>query len=379
MQRKLIPCLLPLMLSACFDDNAKQCVALFNDENKQPLAMDYCKRAAESGDVQSQMILGKLLLAENNLEQAVTWLEKSASQNADARLLLGEIYETPKYNRQDMVSAKFYYHKGCELGNIKACERHSALEAIEKEKEASLEQEKQRADEHKKLEAERKLIETQKAALETERKQREKQLEEEKRLLEERKAFEQQKIAEEKRLAEERQMLERQKQSQASYSTTNSYSSNTSYERKDTTDLKFFDGLAAFKENGLYGFVNREGYVVIKPQFAYAGRFSRGRSAVQSTTNNLWGFIDINGNYVVYPEHCSLGAFSEKDGLAGVYKNGYKVGDTCVGGKWGFIDPSGNWVINPVLDHAERFINGKAKVTYKGTTGFINRNGQWVE
>ncbi|MGX2956338.1 WG repeat-containing protein [Ursidibacter arcticus] len=252
MQRKLIPCLLPLMLSACFDDNAKQCVALFNDENKQPLAMDYCKRAAESGDVQSQMILGKLLLAENNLEQAVSWLEKSASQNADARLLLGEIYEMPKYNRQDMVSAKFYYHKGCELGNIKACERHSALEAIEKEKEASLEQEKQRADEHKKLEAERKLIEAQKAALET-----------------------------------ERQLLEMRKYSQSSYATTKTYSSNASYERKDTTDLKFFDGLAAFKENGLYGFVNREGYVVIKPQFAYAGRFSRGRSAVQSTTNNL--------------------------------------------------------------------------------------------
>lgn len=145
---------------------------------------------------------------------------------------------------------------------------------------------------------------------------------------------------------------------------------------QDKSSLKFYDGLAAFQENGLYGFVDINGNVVIKPQFKYAGRFSRGRSAVQSTTNDKWGFIDTQGNYVVYPNFCALGAFSENDGLAGV-QIGEKVNNQCVG-KWGFIDTSGNWVISPIFEYAERFVKGKAKVIYNGQSGYINRYGSWV-
>lgn len=143
--------------------------------------------------------------------------------------------------------------------------------------------------------------------------------------------------------------------------------------------FSYYDGLAKFQQNGLWGFVDRNGNVAIQPQFKYAGRFSRERAAVQSATSELWGFIDTRGHYIVYPQYCSLAAFSESDGLAGVYKNGYKQGDECVGGKWGYIDTSGRFVVDALFDKAERFVNGKAKVTYQGRTGYINRNTQWVE
>ncbi len=46
-------------------------------------------------------------------------------------------------------------------------------------------------------------------------------------------------------------------------------------------------------------------------------------------------------------------------------------------GKWGFVNKSGDWIISPVLDSAGNFKNGKAKATFQGQKGYINRYGQW--
>lgn len=368
---KLIFTLIPIVLTGCFDNNAKQCSELFNDQSKQSLAIKYCEKSANEGSTESQMLLGKLLLAEGDIQQAVSWLEKSAGNNAEARFILGTIYETDKYHKKDEVTSLFYYRKGCELGNFKSCERVNAFE--EKQKLAEEGKVKQ------KLEQEA-LVKRQK---------------EEQKLAEEKKVFELEKANEQKRLELERKKLLLEEERIKALNTlkaeinskptqeTNTFSR---IEQKGYLDLssytgklKFYNGLSAFNENGLYGFVDPSGKIVIPPKFKYAGRFSRERAAVQSAYNDLWGFIDTQGNYITKVEFCTLGAFSERDGLAGVYKNGYKVGDSCQGGKWGFIDTEGRWVIDPVLDKAERFINGKAKVVYNGVDGYINRNGQWVE
>lgn len=141
-------------------------------------------------------------------------------------------------------------------------------------------------------------------------------------------------------------------------------------------NLQYYNGLAKFEQNGLWGFIDKKGNIAIAPQFSYVGRFSRERAAVQ-VQNGLWGFINKQGQYVVTPSFCTVGAFSETDGLAGVYYGGYRSGNQCLGGKWGFIDVNGNWVISE-LDYAEKFVKGKAKVTYKGYTGYIDRYGNWV-
>lgn len=333
---KLILLLAPMILSGCFDENAKQCEQLYNDPQKQVLAKKYCQQAANEGNNIAQMTLGKLLLSEGNIDQAVNWLEKSAGTNAEARVILGDIYETDKYGKKDLITSLFYYRKGCELGDIKSCKQVNIFEEREKANQANKENIK---DKIKVIQAEQTLRE-------------------------ERAKFEIEKKIEKQRLAEEQAKLELAQQQS---------------DRNSKIKLKYYEGLAAFKENELYGFVNINGDVVIPPQFKYAGRFSHGRSAVQSNSNDLWGFIDNKGNYVVYPKYCSIAAFSESDGLAGVYENGYKAGSKCVGGKWGFMDTSGKWIIDPVLDYAERFIQGKAKVIYKDQAGYINRYGQWVD
>lgn len=434
-------------LSGCIEDNAKECAILFSDENKRPLAKSVCDKAANGGDSEAQFILSQLLFAENNTEQAVSLLEKSANQNNGRALFaIGTLYEQGQHYSKDLEKALFYYSRGCKASELKACEREHSFK--------------------QQVEADRIAIET--ANLKAEQDRKEKQLAEEQKLLEERKAFE----AEKQQLgiltsAEVRQLFSDFAKSYAQtgisgasqwvnncyaksankmgcfqfdvlahatdqYMATENKSSFTPFfslynvkqrmtqveqlkqltdtekeqvigrviqsavvdnghlfaeffqkelnilngNTQDKSSLKFYDGLAAFQENGLYGFVDINGNVVIKPQFKYAGRFSRGHSAVQSTTNDKWGFIDTQGNYVVYPNFCALGAFSENDGLAGV-QIGEKVNNQCVG-KWGFIDTSGNWVISPIFEYAERFVKGKAKVIYNGQSGYINRYGSWV-
>lgn len=149
----------------------------------------------------------------------------------------------------------------------------------------------------------------------------------------------------------------------------------------DTSKLTFNEGLAKYEQNGLWGFVDRQGNIVIRPQFRAVGGFYHGRAVVQVANKN-WGYIDKQGNWIVNPQFCMAGRFSE--GLAGVYVGGWRdTNDDCYGGKWGFITPSGKMAISPVFERAWGFskVNGvaKAKVIYNGYTGYIDGKGEWVK
>ena len=63
-----------------------------------------------------------------------------------------------------------------------------------------------------------------------------------------------------------------------------------------------------------------------------------------------YGFIDKNGKVVIEPQFDGADAFSE--GLARVKKDR----------KWGFIDKSGKVVIEPQFDWVSDFSEGLAKV-----------------
>lgn len=62
----------------------------------------------------------------------------------------------------------------------------------------------------------------------------------------------------------------------------------------------FFGGLARFKKNGKYGFINSSGKEIIPPIFKLAKDF-RGKYAVVSIDGNEWGIIDLAGKMVVNP------------------------------------------------------------------------------
>ena len=81
-------------------------------------------------------------------------------------------------------------------------------------------------------------------------------------------------------------------------------------------------------EGGKFGFINKKGELVIKPQFAIAHKFSEGLASVRKEEGGKMGFIDREGNFVIEPQFdwIELGFF---EGLAAVQKER--------GGKWGYI------------------------------------------
>lgn len=122
----------------------------------------------------------------------------------------------------------------------------------------------------------------------------------------------------------------------------------------------------------LWGFINREGKLVVKPTFAEAGSFVDGVARVM--LDGKWGFIDPSGKRVVEPKFSSVAEFSE--GLACVESDG----------KAGFIDKTGKFVISPQFEPIEDqeladgvgFSGGLCAVRLKGKFGFIDKTGKML-
>ena len=58
-----------------------------------------------------------------------------------------------------------------------------------------------------------------------------------------------------------------------------------------------------------YGYIDKNGKVVIEPQFDYAYPFSEGLAHVNKDAK--YGFIDKSGKVVIEPQFDEAGAFSE--------------------------------------------------------------------
>lgn len=121
--------------------------------------------------------------------------------------------------------------------------------------------------------------------------------------------------------------------------------------------------------------------------------FSEGFSVVSvlNGASRQYGYIDKTGNYIIKPQFSQAHNFSE--GLAAVGING----------KWGYIDKTGQFAINPIFDYAYGFSDGLAQVMNIGKSsdkpkyfrsdkdiiveprtsllnmyGYINKNGKYV-
>lgn len=162
-------------------------------------------------------------------------------------------------------------------------------------------------------------------------------------------------------------------------------------------------------KEGKFGFIDRTGKVVIKPQFDDAEDFSEGLALV--VISRTKEFIDVAGKVVIVPRDFEpINGFT--NGLArgnitntSPYTKGYidKTGklviDTkamgacefseglaCVqAGKWGFIDPSGRYVIKPQFDEVSYFREGFATVTFwdqskasQHKQGYLDKTGRIV-
>jgi len=122
--------------------------------------------------------------------------------------------------------------------------------------------------------------------------------------------------------------------------------------------------LYRIKSNGLYGFIDKQGTIVISPRYTGVRQLNDGLIAVQTGTANKWGYIDRSGKFVIWPRFRQAYDFSE--GLAAV--------SVEPNGNVGYIDKSGKLVIPSVFQSGDPFHNGKARVQTT-TTLFIDTTG----
>ncbi|HEY9896072.1 MAG TPA: WG repeat-containing protein [Candidatus Sericytochromatia bacterium] len=144
----------------------------------------------------------------------------------------------------------------------------------------------------------------------------------------------------------------------------------------------FSEGLAAIAVNGQSGFIDKTGKIVIQPQFEQVRAFSDGLAAVKvrssPTANALWGYIDRTGAFVLEPKFYDAEPFSE--GLAAVR------GLDSEGRNWGYINRAGEVAIQPQFfaqaDYqaqvATPFSGGMAMVRRGEQAGFIDRTGKFA-
>lgn len=116
------------------------------------------------------------------------------------------------------------------------------------------------------------------------------------------------------------------------------------------SDASFAEDRAPIKVGKKYGYINKDGKVVIKPLYDLAFAFSEGRAAV--VENEHFAFIDENGNLITDFKYCSVHGFSE--GLAAVNSYGKQ--------RWGYINKKGQEVIAPRFFNPHDFHEGKAQV-----------------
>ncbi len=129
----------------------------------------------------------------------------------------------------------------------------------------------------------------------------------------------------------------------------------------------FSDGLAKYKANSKYGYIDKTGTTVIKPQFVTAGNFNNGLAVVEYE-NRKYGIINKKGEYTVKPEFYYIADFSE--GLAVAQKEDNDL--------YGYINETGTFVIPQTLYRAYDFEDGAGKTLANKDDvkyTFLDKNG----
>jgi hypothetical protein len=119
-----------------------------------------------------------------------------------------------------------------------------------------------------------------------------------------------------------------------------------------------------------YGFINKKGVWIIKPNFSYVGRKFDKFGYCIAKMYGLYGFINLRGEWIINAIFDDLG-------------KGFGRNQSCTASfnkNWGVIDRKGNWLIQPKFDHlgVEFDTQGFCPALKDMKWGFIDRNGDWV-
>ena len=141
------------------------------------------------------------------------------------------------------------------------------------------------------------------------------------------------------------------------------------------------EGLIAVEEKntGLQGYADREGHIVITPQFETALEFKQGEARVR-LSDDEWALIDSKGSILL----------REEDGIFPIQLSETAAGKPCYAvrnaqGLYGYIDTQGYVALPYQFAYAEDFRGDYAMVEVTPTAsndvewdGLINSQGQWV-
>jgi len=152
----------------------------------------------------------------------------------------------------------------------------------------------------------------------------------------------------------------------------------------------------AFKE--LWGYVDRKGVPIAKPEYVHAWSFAGGIGRVSLEDGRMKALTETGESLPI--DHAGLGAISE--GLTGAGDHGkcgfvdqdgkvvvpfrfefvkpFSLGLARVklGGKWGLIDKTGRMIIEPQFDRVSVFSDGMAVVVAGTKAGFVSAAGRLV-
>lgn len=131
----------------------------------------------------------------------------------------------------------------------------------------------------------------------------------------------------------------------------------------------FSDGLAAYKENGKWGYMDKVGHIKIKPRFDLAGYFTDGYAVIGQRFDECsyeFGIIDKEGYEIIPATYESVSTFHK--GLAIAKKDN----------KFGFINRQDEQVIPFIFDYAYYFPSGLALVRRNGKCFGIDQQGNYI-
>lgn len=184
--------------------------------------------------------------------------------------------------------------------------------------------------------------------------------------------------------------------------------------------LPFTDGLARVgvvdeelpeidgRPNILWGYIDENGRVLVELRYNALRDFSEGLAAAavlakegsnsavylrhESLDHLRWGYVDREGHVVIPTQYFAAGDFSE--GLVQVNVGGAKESQCGHLGNFGYIDKTGAFLIKPQFSMASPFKAGQAGVSvgyteymgrclccgprFVGKHGHVNRKGEFV-
>jgi len=126
----------------------------------------------------------------------------------------------------------------------------------------------------------------------------------------------------------------------------------------------YSEGRLRIEIKGKRGYLDRDGKMVIKPQFDQAGEFHQGLADV--TAGEKYGFIDLQGKLVIPRHNYSDSGDRFHGGFLRVAKDQ----------KYGFLDRKGRIICPPQFGQASDFSEGLAAVASGNKWGYLDGTGK---